>query len=686
MAGVFTGTKPKDTYDSLLHIESNDAVNAGYQYVTDGLGNYSTIEVSTMGTRITNTTLNGTLTLGSPLALTYGGLGVSLADPNADRLFFWDDSAGSTAFLSLGPNLSITGTTIDAIGGGVTDHGALTGLADDDHSQYHTDGRADTWLGTKTTTNLTEGVNLYYTSARFNTAFGTKTTSDLTEGANLYYTNARADARIAAAAGVTIQNYDTTLSTLAALATAADKLPYFTGVDTSALTDFTAYARTLLDDANAAAMRTTLGLGTLATQDGTFSGTSSGTNTGDQDLFKTIAVSGQDNIVADSATDTLTIVAGTNIGITTDAATDTITITNTATGLTDADYGDITVSGGGTVFTIDNDAVTYSKIQNVSATDKLLGRVSGGAGDVEEITCTDFAQSLLDDADATAGRSTLGVVIGTNVQAYDATLTAFAAYNTNGLLTQTAADTFTGRTLTGTANEITVADGDGVAANPTVSLPAALTFTGKTVTNGTFTTPTINVNDDVLSIRDNGDTTKIMQFQCSGISAGTTRTLTSPDASGTIALTADLADYQPVDSTLTALAAHNTNGIITQTGADTFTGRTITGTANQITVSNGDGVAGNPTLSIPYNVNLGSSASGSSSIAFFEDTDNGSNKITVTVPSAIGSDYTLTLPSSAGTNNYVATTDGAGTLEFTDVDSIINLGLVYLTSSAQISG
>ena len=45
--------------------------------------------------------------------------------------------------------------------------------------------------------------------------------------------------------------------------------------------------------------------------------------------FTTIAVSGQSDVVADSATDTLTLVAGDGISITTDASTDEITVSNT---------------------------------------------------------------------------------------------------------------------------------------------------------------------------------------------------------------------------------------------------------------------------------------------------------------------------------------------------------------------
>jgi hypothetical protein len=56
------------------------------------------------------------------------------------------------------------------------------------------------------------------------------------------------------------------------------------------------------------------------------------------------------------------------------------------------------------------------------------------------------------------------------------------------------------------------------------------------------------------------------------------------------------------DSDVDAVASNSTNGMYARTGAGTLAARTITGTTNRVAVTNGDGVAGNPTLDIGTDV------------------------------------------------------------------------------------
>jgi len=130
-------------------------------------------------------------------------------------------------------------------------------------------------------------------------------------------------------------------------------------------------------------------------------------------------------------------------------------------------------------------------------------------------------------------------------------LNALASFGAGtGMAARTAANTWSLRTHTGTANEITVTNGGGVAGNPTYSLPAALTFTGKTITGGTYSTPTITTPTITggthtaitsLGIRSTGSGAfDLTLANTENLTAGRTLTLTLNDASRALNLGGNL--------------------------------------------------------------------------------------------------------------------------------------------------
>jgi hypothetical protein len=79
-------------------------------------------------------------------------------------------------------------------------------------------------------------------------------------------TASAARTNLGVAIGTNVQAYDAGLQSISGLTTTADQMIYTTSSDTYATTSLTSAGRALLDDADASAQRTTLGLGTLATQ------------------------------------------------------------------------------------------------------------------------------------------------------------------------------------------------------------------------------------------------------------------------------------------------------------------------------------------------------------------------------------------------------------------------------------
>lgn len=96
------------------------------------------------------------------------------------------------------------------------------------------------------------------------------------------------------------------------------------------------------------------------------------------------------------------LAAGTNVTLTSNDGAQTITIDAASSGVSDGDKGDVTVSGSGTVWTINSEAVTFNKVENIP-TNRVLGRASSGNGEIEALTLPNFRTliNVEDGADVT---------------------------------------------------------------------------------------------------------------------------------------------------------------------------------------------------------------------------------------------------------------------------------------------
>lgn len=151
--------------------------------------------------------------------------------------------------------------------------------------------------------------------------------------------------------GTTIQAHDTLLDAIAALVTAADKLAYFTGVNTVSQTDLTAFARTLLDDLTAVAARATLGVNSQLWRYG---------------ILGSITAADLNVALSDNA---ITMVSSRYI-------IDKLTVENASANLTLATAGLFTAAGGGGT-TLAADQVLSALTASTKFDDLTLAAVAG---------------------------------------------------------------------------------------------------------------------------------------------------------------------------------------------------------------------------------------------------------------------------------------------------------------------
>ena len=127
------------------------------------------------------------------------------------------------------------------------------------------------------------------------------------------------------------------------------------------------------------------------------------------------------------------------------------------------------IVGDGTDWVAESGATARTSMGLGTIATQAANSVAITGGSVAGITDLAVADGGTGSSTASAARTALGLAIGSNVQAYDADLTAVAELSSNGMVARTGAGTAAVRTITG-GQGITVTNGDGVAGAPDVAV------------------------------------------------------------------------------------------------------------------------------------------------------------------------------------------------------------------------
>lgn len=243
-----------------------------------------------------------------------------------------------------------------------------------------------------------------------------------------------------------------------------------------------------------------------------------GTNTGDQFIFKNVAVSGQSTVTAETTNDTLTLVAGTNVTITTDAGTDSVTINASGGG----GSGDVVGPASAT----DNAVALYD-----GTTGKLLknGVVLGTAATTASTAYT--ASTVVPSTAPSAGQVLVGNAGGTAYAPVSASGDATLA--STGAVTLATVNSNVGSFGGATAGAVITVDAKGriTAASAVTVTPAVGSITG--LGTGVSTALGVNVgsagalvvNGGALGTPSSGTLTNCTGLPVSGIAASTSTAL-----------------------------------------------------------------------------------------------------------------------------------------------------------------